>query len=131
MSDQSQHNVHHEHMIKEVRDMLEPLLSNSPQAIYVYLDDIHKFCNQKFADLVGYGSVDEWEKNEFPLSDVEEKDQEKVIKAYTEASEHFKASTVDVAVVKKDGTKLNVHVIMAPFSYNNEAFVTHYISPKK
>lgn len=45
---------HHEHLIKELADQLEPVFSNSPQAIYLYLDDTHKICNQKFA---GYAWV--------------------------------------------------------------------------
>ena len=51
------HDAHHQHLVKELAEQLEPVLSNSPQAIYLYLDDEHKTCNQKFADLLGYNSI--------------------------------------------------------------------------
>jgi hypothetical protein len=122
------HDEHHEHLIKELADELEPVFSNSPQAIYLYLDDTHKICNQKLVDMLGYGSVDEWVSNEAPVSDVSEEDQEEVINAYGEASEHFKASELSAAFVKKDGTKIKTKVIMAPLSYKGEVFVIHFIT---
>ena len=122
------HDVHHEHLVRELTEQLEPVLSNSPQAIYLYLDDEHKTCNQKFADLLGYSSIQEWVDNQTPVSDVAEEDQEKVIEAYGEASENFKASALSVSVVKKDGTKLKVNIIMSPIVYKGETFVIHFIN---
>jgi len=122
------HNPHHEHLIAEVSKMFEPMLSRSPQAIYVYLDDEHKFCNKKFAELIGYKSTKEWQENFYPLSDILEKDQKKVIKAYMNASEKFIATTFAVTLVKKSGKKIQANVIMVPFSYQKEVFVIHYIT---
>ena len=64
------HNTHHEHLIKELSLMLEPIFTNSPQAVYLYLDDEHKICNKQFADMLGYDSVDEWVANPAPVDDV-------------------------------------------------------------
>lgn len=122
---------HHEHLIKEVADLFAPIFEKSPQAVYIYLDDTHKICNKKFADMVGYASVEEWVANEFPVGDVLEEDQEKVIKAYTDASTNFKAAKLSATVVKKNGEKLSTDIIMTPFTYKNEVFVVHFISPKK
>lgn len=121
-------NIHHEHLIKELADMFAPILENSPQAIYLYLDDVHKICNQKFADLLGYSSISEWVENEAPVSDVSAKDQDKIIKAYMDASRNFHASTQKVSVITKDGKRLNVEVIMVPVAYKGEVFVLHFIS---
>lgn len=121
------HDEHHEHLIKEVEDLFKPVLTKSPQAIYIYLDDAHKICNQKFADLVGYSSIQEWVDNEYPLSDVLEEDQEKVIEAYGKASENLEASKLSTTIIKKDKTKIKVDIILAPFSYKNEVFVVHFI----
>jgi|SRR3989338_3481200 len=125
------HDEHHEHLIKELADQLEPVFSNSPQAIYLYLDDIHKICNQKFADMLGYGSIDEWVNNEAPVGDVSEEDQPKVIQAYGQASEHFKASTIPATIVRKDGERIKTKVIMVPITYKGEVFVLHFISEEK
>ena len=124
-------NEHHEHLVKELADQLEPVFSKSPQAIYLYLDDIHKTCNQKFADMLGYNSIEEWVSNETPVGDISEEDQQKVIQAYREASEHFKASTIPATIVRKDGTKIKTKVIMVPITYKDEVFVLHFISEEK
>src|SRR3990172_12872091 len=100
------HNIHHEHLIKELTEMLEPIFKNSPQAIYLYLDDEHKSCNKKFADLLGYKSVNEWVANLYPISDVIKKDQEKGIKAYMEASKKLKASTFSGTWKTKKGKEV-------------------------
>lgn len=122
------HDEHHVHLIKEVAEMLEPVLSNSSQAIYIYLDDQHKICNQKFADTLGYKSIDEWVDSETPVDDVLKSDQDKVIEAYGAASEKYEASSLSATVVKKDGTQVRTNVIMVPFTYKNEVFVLHFIS---
>src|SRR3989344_6899464 len=95
------HDEHYEHLVKEIAEQFEPVLSKSPQGIYIYLDDEHKICNKKFADMLGYKSIEEWVSNETPVGDVLEEDQEKVIKAYGEACEHFKASKLSVSIFLK------------------------------
>lgn len=125
------HDEHHEHLIKELAEQLEPVFSNSPQAIYLYLDDTHKICNQKFAEMLGYSSIDEWVSNEAAVGDVLEEDQSKVIQAYGQASEHFKASTFSVTFVRKDGTQIKTKVIMVPITHKGEVFVLHFISEEK
>lgn len=123
-------NPHHIHLVKELTEQLEPLFSNSPQAIYLYLDDEHKVCNQKFADMLGYASPEEWVANPNPIDDVREEDQEKGIQAFVDASEHFKASTLSAMWVRKDGEKINTEVTMVPLPYKNEVFVLHFITQK-
>lgn len=125
------HDEHHEHLVKELTDILEPVFSNSPQAIYLYLDDEHKSCNQKLVDMLGYKSIQEWVDNEFPIGDVAEEDQQKGIDAYMEASRNMKASVFHGALVSKSGEKIPTEVIMTPISYKNEVFVLHFITPKK
>src|SRR3989304_1948911 len=80
---------HHEELVKGITAEQKPILDKSGQAIYIYLDDAHKVCNKKFATLLGYRSVKEWVDTEAPLADVIEKDQPKVIDAYTRASENL------------------------------------------
>jgi PAS domain S-box-containing protein len=124
------HDEHHEHLVKELADQLAPIFENSGQAIYLYLDDTHKSCNQKFADLLGYKSIDEWVKNETPVSDVAEEDQEKVIEAYGRASEEFNASHLSVKVVSKSGKEIPVDLTMVPLTYEGEVFVLHFLTEK-
>ena len=72
-------NPHHEHLVKELTDQLEPIFSRSPQPVYLYLDDEHKSCNRKFAQMLGYSSPQEWVDNPNPVGDVTQADQDKVI----------------------------------------------------
>lgn len=125
------HDIHHEHIVKELTEQLEPLFSKSPQGIYLYLDDEHKSCNKQFADMLGYKSPKEWVANEFPIEDVAEEDQEKGIEAYMNASRKLIASTISGTLVKKDGKKIKTEITMAPITYKGEVFVLHFISKEK
>lgn len=125
------HDVHHEHLIKELTEQFEPMFSKSPQAIYLYLDDTHKICNKKFASMLGYQSVEEWVAYQTPVEDVSEEDRDKVIEAYGQASEDFKASKIFATINKKDGGTVDVSIIMTPFTYKGEVFVLHFISEEK
>lgn len=125
------HHEHHEHLVKEVEEILKPILLHSPQAIYVYLDDTHKTCNKKFSDMLGYKTPKEWVANEYPIDDIVEKDQKKGIQAYMNASEKYIATTVTGTWVKKNGKKIKTQIIMVPFTYKKEVFVIHFISPSR
>lgn len=125
------HDIHHEHLVKELTEQLEPIFSNSPQAIYLYLDDEHKSCNKKFADMLGYKSPKEWVENEFPIEDVSKEDQEKAIEAYMNASRKLIASTLTGTWINKNGKKIKTTVTMTPITYKGEVFVLHFISEIK
>ena len=123
------HDAHHEHLVKELTEQLSLLFEKSTQGIYLYLDDMHKSCNKRFSDLLGYDSPDEWQKNEFPIGDVIEEDQEKGIHAYMHASEEFTSSTIEVRFKTKKGKTINSEITFVPLPYKDEVFVLHFISP--
>ena len=50
---------HHEELIIGISTQMKNILDSSQQSIYIYLDDIHKVCNEKFATLLGYHSAEE------------------------------------------------------------------------
>lgn len=120
---------HHEELIDGIAEQWKSILKNSEQAIYIYLDDSHKVCNKRFADLLGYKSTKAWAAIEAPLSDVIEKDQHKVIDAYVNASEKGIAGTLDVRVSHiKTGETIKTRVTMAPIAFSGHVFVAHFIS---
>ncbi len=125
------HEEHHEHLMKELTEQFEPMFANSPQAIYLYLDDTHKICNQTFADMLGYKSIAEWVAYETPVGDIDEEDRDKVIEAYGEASQNMKASVLKAKISTKDGKEIKTSIIMTPFTYKGEVFVLHFISEEK
>lgn len=120
---------HHEDLVKGISDQMKLVLSKSPQAIYIYLDDNHKVCNKKFADLLGYKSAREWANTEAPLDDVVEEDQEKVISAYVDASEKMAASCIEVGFKNvKTGKVAKTRMVMVPIVYEGHVFALHFLS---
>ena len=120
---------HHEELVKGITAQLKPIMDKSAQGIYVYLDDTHKACNKKFADLLGYKSAKEWADTEAPLADVVEADQERVIAAYEDASERMLASSLDVRFTNiKTNKPVKARVIMVPIAYDGHIFALHFIS---
>ncbi len=79
---------HHQELINGISKQMKGILESSHQAVYIYLDDIHKVCNEKFASLLGYRSPEEWAnvKDPFPAF-VEQSSQEALVTAYQQAME--------------------------------------------
>ena len=121
---------HHEKLIHGVSEQLKTILESSEQAIYVYLDDIHKVCNQKFAALLGYESPQEWAKIEESLIDVSvaEKSQGILVKAYQKAMDKMAGSTISVTWRKKSGGTIDTTVILVPLCYEGHMFALHFVS---
>ena len=120
---------HHEELVAGVTEQMKPVLENSSQAIYIYLDDEHKVCNQRFADLLGYKSPEEWADTDAPLSDVVEEDQPGVIEAYINASEKMLASSNEVKMMNvKTGRIVKTRMIIAPVSYAGHVFTVHFFN---
>ncbi len=112
----------------EISEQLRPILEESEQAVYVYLDDYHKICNNKFAYLLGYGSAREW--SEVPESFVstfveDDESRETLVYAYQNAVEHLMGSCIDVTWRKKNGNLIKSKVILVPYAYNNHLFALH------
>jgi len=120
---------HHEELVKGIAEQMKPVMAKSEQAIYLYLDDNHKVCNKKFADLIGYKSPKEWAEAEAPLSDVLEEDQQSVIDAYMNASEKMAAGCLEVRVKNiKTGKIVKTRMIVAPVGHAGHVFTAHYFN---
>ena len=120
---------HHEELVKGIREQMKAVLEKSEQAIYLYLDDNHKVCNKKFADLLGYKSPKEWADEEAPLADVVEEDQQAVIDAYMNASEKMLASVIQVRIKNIKTDKIvKTRMIIAPIGHSGHVFTAHFVS---
>jgi hypothetical protein len=120
---------HHEELIKGITEQMKPVLDKSGQAIYIYLDDNHKVCNKKLADLLGYKSPKEWADTEAPLSDVIEADQQSVIDAYMNALGKMIASAIDVSFKNiKTGKIEKTKMIIAPIGHAGHVFTAHFLT---
>ena len=119
---------HHETLMKGIAKEQKPILDGSGQAVYIYLDDVHKICNKKLAAMLGYKSVKEWVDNETPLDDVIEKDQPKIIDVFTRALENLEAGSLMVTMKKvRTGELIKARVFVAPLVYEGHIFVVHFV----
>ena len=114
---------------------MKQVFESSEQAIYLYLDDVHKACNERFSTLLGYASPDEWAgtvitEKSFPELFADSKSQEALVSAYLDAMKRMVGSVIDVTWKRKTGGKVDTTVIMVPVAYQEHLFALHFISKK-
>jgi len=122
--------AHHEELIAGLQEQLKPVFESSEQAMYAYLDDTHKFCNDKFATLLGYASAGEWAKTEGPFPEVmvDKESQGTLVKAYQNAMEKLVGSTNTITWKKQTGERVTSEMILVPIAYQGHLFALHFIS---
>ena len=120
----------HEELIKGIYEQLKEVFEESKQAIYIYYDDTHKICNQRFASLLGYKSVEELLAVNKPFIEafVKDESQEILVSTYRNAMENKIGSDIEILWKKKTGESIKTRVIMVPISYMGELFALHFIS---
>jgi hypothetical protein len=119
--------------IKGISDQLKSLFSSSEQAIYIYLDDVHKVCNTRFSSMLGYRSPEEWAavKISFPEAFVDEGSQDILVSHYQKGIQKLVASHFPVVWKKKPGGSVKTEVILVPILYNGHRLALHYVSEVK
>jgi len=120
-------NVHHEELVNAITKQLKPILQKSDQGIYIYMDDTHKSCNKKFADMLGYDSAAKWANTDAPLADVVKKDQQPVIDAYENTMNTLSANSIDLRFKNvKTGKIVKANMIMMPIAYEGHLMSIHF-----
>ena len=120
---------HHEELVNGFYSQLKQIFDSSEQAIYLYLDDIHKVCNKKFASLLGYSSPAEFAKIDNILeANVDKKSQQTLVSAYRAAMEKMVGSTISVKIKKNSGSTVDTTIIMVPVAYRGHLFALHFVS---
>jgi PAS domain-containing protein len=124
---------HHEDLVGGLERQLKQIFDSSDQAIFLYLDDVHKACNKKFSSLLGYSSPADWAKvkTSVPETFVDKSSQKILVASYQDAMEKLIGSTFDVTWRKKSGATVATKVIMVPISYEGHMFALHFVSEKK
>ena len=123
----------HKYIISGIAQQLKNVLNSSEQAIYIYLDDLNKVCNERFSSMLDYSSPHEWAKvsESFPMAFVEEKSRNALVNAYQNAMEKGVASSIRVTWKKKSGGNVNTNVILVPIEYEDHVLAIHFISKEK
>lgn len=130
LADMEDH-THHEEIMKAAIEELKDVLDNSEQGIYIYLDDVHKTCNERFAKMLGYSSK-EWAavKKPFTQAFVHEESQNTLVHAYGAAMERVVASSIEVTWVSKDGAEKKTAVILVPIEFKGHLMAMHFVEEK-
>ena len=124
---------HHAELVQGLSEQLQEIFETSEQAIYLYLDDEHKACNQRFADLLGYASPAEWAAvtESFPQAFVADTSQPALIEAFQKAMQLKAGSTLSVTWKKKDGQTVDTTVMLVPISFQGHTFALHFIQIRR
>jgi hypothetical protein len=59
MSSQKHQDQEHEQILREMEEQFGPLFDSSPVGVYLYVNDVHKICNERMAQMHGM-TVEEW-----------------------------------------------------------------------
>lgn len=122
----------HGEIIKAFLAEHKEIFESSDQAIYVFLDDDCRVCNDKFAKLLGYESPEEWMnvdvKGAFPDAFVDNDSQHDLVSAYQDAMNSKNGSTIKVTWKKKSGGTVDTTVILVPISFSGSLMALHFIS---
>lgn len=122
----------HEETIAKVRDQLVDIFDESEQSVYIYLDDLNKVCNERFAKLLGYSSAKEWAavKQSFPEAFVSPRDRRKLVSTYQKAMDHLVGSMISVSWRKKQGGEVPTDTILVPLLFGGHRMALHFITRK-
>ena len=121
--------AHHEELVKGLSEQMKAVLEGSEQPIFIYLDDNHKACNDKFAALLGFKSSQEWAVIEGFLEPyVEEKSRETLMNAYWDAMKKMIASTNEITFAKKGGGSVKSTVVLVPMPFQGHLFAVHFVT---
>jgi hypothetical protein len=121
--------AHHEELVKGLYDQMKPVLDKSEQPIFIYLDDNHKACNNRFASLLGYKSPEDWAAiGGFLDVFVVEKSRETLMNAYWNAMNKMVASTIQLTLMKKDGATVETTMVLVPIFFSGHLFSVHFVT---
>jgi len=120
---------HHESLVEGIAKEQKELLEKSEQGIFIYLDDTHKVCNEKFAAMLGYSSAKEWAETDAPLADVVQEDQDAVVAAYENTMAKLVASSLAVSVKNvKTKRRIKMQLVLVPIAYAGHLFAIEFFN---
>jgi PAS domain-containing protein len=124
----------HEHVkiLRELSEQFEPMLKNSPEGIYLYLDEVHKICNERLAAMLGL-TVPEWEAMEgFVNKHAADKDQAMIVDNYQRhIHETLTPARFRFTAIRKDGSTFKAETDMIPLPWRGETVALHFVREVK
>ena len=123
------HDHDHGDMFAELVEHMMPVLEESPQAVYLWLDDEHMWCNEHMAKLFGYASTEEWAATgDFLGANVDAKDQQMYAGNYGKHVGHLQGPIrFKFKARKKDGSTFNAETDMIPLCFGGHPVAYHFV----
>jgi PAS domain S-box-containing protein len=121
--------VAHEVATKELAEHLRPIFESSPDGVYVWLDEEHWACSQRFAELLGYDSPDDLDDTPHLLQRwVHEDDQGQFSWSYWNRVQTMSfPTTIRFRGTRKDGSEALFETEMIPLAYGGHTFAYHFV----
>jgi PAS domain S-box-containing protein len=132
MASDAHQNLEHEQILREMLEQFQPVFDKSPFGVYLYLDDVHKVCNEKMAKMFGLNGK-EWAAAKSFLTDfVKEEDQQTFATNY----QHHVAGLAHPVTFRfhgrrKDGTVFLAETDMIPISWRGNPVAYHFVHEVK
>jgi PAS domain S-box-containing protein len=121
--------VDHEVATAELAEHLRPVFEGSPDGVYVWLDEHHWMCSERFARMFGYEDAEELNDTPHLLQRlVHEDDQELFSWNYWNRVQALAFPvTFRFRGLMKDGAACLVETDMIPVSYGGHTFAYHFV----
>jgi PAS domain S-box-containing protein len=118
----------HERWIAEIETEWAPLFETCPDAVYIYIDDEHKTCNRRAADLWGM-TVEEFKATESLLDAcVAEESIDLVMHNYfTHFGEETRPVMFDFMARKQDGSTFPATAFNIPIVHDGELMLLCFV----
>jgi len=117
-----------EEVIEELTEQFRPIMEHSPDGVYLWLDEAHKVCNERLANLFGY-TAEEWMTTRpFLENFVAEEDRSVFSWNYQNrvAALAFPV-TFRFRGLRKEGSTFAAETEMIPISYRGHAVAYHFV----
>jgi PAS domain S-box-containing protein len=121
--------VAHDVATKELAEHLGPIFDASPDGVYVWLDEEHWICNERFASLFGYEGPDALNNTPLLLQRLVHEDDQQLFSwhYWNRVQAHAFPVTFRFRGMRKDGTTLQVETDMIPLSFGGHTFAYHFV----
>ena len=132
MAHSSQPEHEHVKVLREIAAQFGPLFERCPDGIYVYIDDVHKICNEKLAKLHGT-TVDAWERCESIVDTyVQPEDRNVVVNHYTQTIQGLGSPVrFQYRAKRQNGSVFTVETDMIPITWGGNSIALHFVREVK
>lgn len=120
--------IDHDDVIPQLAEHLRPLFEPSPDGIYVWLDETHWACNEKFAGMLGH-SVAELENSPWTLQRMVHEDDREQFSWNCGNRVHTRASPVMLRFrgLHRDGSTIPMETEMIPLTFGGHTIAYHFV----